>query len=571
MSSSPLVVTTPPITNNRADALEPTANDERRANGVYYTPPSLARVLADWAIEHQPARILEPSFGDGVFLRAAADLLSKSGVSDPEQSLFGVDIDPKAQERIKNSGLQLRESQLWTGDLLSLDVEDLGGPFEAIIGNPPYIRHHRLDERLAERGRKSGRRLGIELNGRSDAWAYFCAHLTSFLSENGRLALVLPGSILHADYAEPLLSALRSGHGETQLIRIRRRVFTEVQERTVILLVDRTAANREGLVPRQLADIEQLRRSLKAQRRARTAQQNPPVKPTLNGFTKPTRDGLRSSRLPWRLTQAEARLYEHVRAHELVHPLGKLATVRIGVVTGANNFFVRSTQGIEALGKPVDSLPIVSRGAWLQQPRWRATDQRAVSGEPSRLLLLDAAMEYRGAVATELEHGEVLGLHKRHHCSKREPWYVIADTKVPHLFLPYMGSLPPKLIVNDAKATCTNSVHRVWKREEAKTTIRAIAAGSWSTLFALAAEIEGRSYGGGVLKLEPGGAAKTALPLGASAGLLDEIAAAFEEGGSEAARRLADQRLLIDGIGLSRKDVEVLWSAARRLREQRRQ
>lgn len=564
MSSSPLVVTTPPITNKRADALEATANDERRANGVYYTPPSLARVLADWAIEHRPARILEPSFGDGVFLRAVTDLLSKSGVSDPAQGLFGVDIDPKAQERIKSSGLQLRESQLWTSDLLSLDVKDLGGPFEAIVGNPPYIRHHRLDERLAERGRNSGRRLGIELNGRSDAWAYFCAHLTSFLSENGRLALVLPGSILQADYAEPLLSALRSGHGETQLIRIRRRVFTEVQERTVILLVDRTAPDREGLVPRQLADIEQLRRSLKAQRHARAARQDIPAKPTRRG-------GLRSSHLPWRLTRAEAQLYEQVRAHELVHPLGKLATVRIGVVTGANKFFVRSAQDIEALGKSVESLPIVSRGAWLQQPRWRATDQRVVSDEPSRLLFLDAAEKHRGAIATEIQRGEELGLHERHHCSKREPWYAIADTKIPHLFLPYMGSLPPKLIVNDARATCTNSVHRVWKREEAKTTIRAIAAGSWSTLFALSAEIEGRSYGGGVLKLEPGGAAKTALPLGASAGFLDEIAAAFEEGGSETARRLADQRLLIDGIGLERKDVEVLWSAARRLREQRRQ
>jgi adenine-specific DNA methylase len=566
-----LVVTTPPITNKRANALEPTANDERRANGAFYTPPSLARVLADWAIEHRPRRILEPSFGDGVFLRAATDLLSRSGISDPGERLFGVEIDPTAQERIKDSGLQIRGSQLWTGDLLSLDVEDLGGPFEAIIGNPPYIRHHRLDERLAERGRKSGRRLGIELNGRSDAWAYFCAHLTSFLSENGRLALVLPGSILHADYAEPLLSALRSGHGETQLIRIRRRVFTEVQERTVILLVDRTAADREGLVPRQLADVEQLRRSLKAQRHARAARSDPPARPALDGSAKPPRDGLRSSRLPWRLTREEARLYEQVRAHKLVHPLGELAKVRIGVVTGANRFFVRSEQDIEALGKSIKSLPIVSRGAWLQQPRWRATDQRAVSDQPSRLLLLDAAKEYRGAIAAELREGEELGLHDRHHCSKREPWYAIADTKVPQLFLPYMGSVPPKLIVNDARATCTNSVHRVWKRKEAKTTIRAIAAGSWSTLFALSAEVEGRSYGGGVLKLEPGGAAKTALPLGPSAELLDEIAAAFEEGGSETARHLADQRLLIDGIGLSRKDVELLWSAACRLREQRRQ
>src|SRR5204863_3340593 len=127
--------------------------------------------------------------------------------------------------------------------------------------------------------------------------------------------LVLPGSILHADYAEPLLSALRSGHGETQLIRIRKRVFAEVQERTVILLVDRTAANREGLVPRQLADIEQLRRSLKAQRNARSVRRNSPVKlRPKNRVARTTRDSLNGSRLPWRLTRDEARLYEQVCA-----------------------------------------------------------------------------------------------------------------------------------------------------------------------------------------------------------------------------------------------------------------
>jgi adenine-specific DNA methylase len=529
-------------------------------------------VLTDWAIEHQPARILEPSFGNGVFLRAARDQLSKSGVSDPEARLFGVDIDPKAHEHIRDSGLKLKKDHLRTSDLLALDAEELGGPFDAIIGNPPYIRHHRLREILAERGRKSARRLGIELNGRSDAWAYFCAHLTSFLSEEGRLALVLPGSILHADYAEPLLSALRSGHGETQLIRIRKRVFAEVQERTVILLVDRTAANREGLVPRQLADIEQLRRSLKAQRNARSVRRNSPVKlRPKNRVARTTRDSLNGSRLPWRLTRDEARLYELVCAHRRVRPLGEVAIVRIGVVTGANDFFVRSAQDIEALGKSIESLPIVSRGAWLQRPRWRAADQRAVFDKPSRLLLLDPTVEYDDGVAEELRGGEELGLHKRHHCSKREPWYALADTKAPHLFLPYMGSIPPKLIVNDAGAICTNSIHRVWKLKEAKTTIRALAAGSWTTLFALSAEIEGRSYGGGVLKLEPGGAARAVLPLGASAEFLDEIATVLDEGGLEAARSLSDQRLLIDGLGLSRQDIELLHAAAVRLREQRRQ
>jgi hypothetical protein len=193
-----------------------------------------------------------------------------------------------------------------------------------------------------------------------------------------------------------------------------------------------------------------------------------------------------------------------------------------------------------------------------------------VSDKPSRLLLFDPEAEYEGDVVAELQRSEEIGLHERHHCSKRNPWYAIVDTKIPQLFLPYMGSLAPTLVVNDAGATCTNSIHRVNKRKGVSASISAIAAGSWTTLFALSAEIQGRSYGGGVLKLEPGGAASTVLPVGPSADVLGQVEAAFRDSGIEGARREADQHLLIDAIGLTDKDIQLLRSAERRLREQRR-
>lgn len=569
MSSSSAVAISSPVSGDLVDHRNQVAGSRRRDSGVYYTPPALARVLAEWALEHHPKRILEPSFGDGVFLRAARDAMRKASVPNPEKRLFGVEIDPESTKRVQASGLVAQPSQLQVGDLLGLEAKELGGRFGAIIGNPPYVRHHRLDEKLAERGRASARSLGIELNGRSDAWAYFCAHLTSFLQEDGRLALVLPGSILHADYAEPLLSALGTGHGETQLIRIRKRVFSGVQERTVVLLVDRSKTSNAEWIPRQLADVAALGRALKGQRRARAAgTQSLSSQRTATRANRSRRD---DTRLPWRLSRKEAELYEGMCAHETVRKLGELVTIRIGVVTGANDFFVRSVDEVEALSDEVRSLPIVSRGRWLQAPRWRAADQRAVADKPSRLLLLDPTKKPGADLGKEIEYAEHLGLHRRHHCSKREPWYAILDTQAPQLFLPYMGSTPPQLIVNDVGATCTNAVHRLQKLDTTKASIRAIAAGSWTTLYTLSAELAGRSYGGGVLKLEPGGAARTQLPLPSSAEMLGEIAEGYEQGGFEAARRAADHELLIVGLGLNYKELECLRNAARRLRELRRQ
>lgn len=568
MSSSPAVAISPPVRNVSAGHQDRAARSERKKNGAFYTPLALARVLAEWALEFQPKRILEPSFGDGVFLRASIETMEKAGIGNPGSRLFGVEINPVAAREAQEPGLGLRGDHMRIGDLLSLDAKELGGRFGAILGNPPYIRHHRLDEELMERGRTSARTLGIELNGRSDAWAYFCAHLTSFLAEDGRLALVLPGSLLHADYAEPLLSALGSGRGETQLIRIRKRIFPGVQERTVVLLVDRRAATGTALIPRQLADIAALRRALRAQRKARAIRvpesQGTPA-------ANPTRSRLHDTHLPWRLSQKEAALYEEVCAQHGVHELGDLVTVRIGVVTGANEFFVRNADEISHLGEQVASLPIVARGGWLRAPHWRAADQRNAEDKPSRLLLINSMATPTGLLEEEIHRAENFGLHERHHCSKREPWYSITDTQIPQLFLPYMGSHPPRLVVNDARSICTNTIHRLWKKDTAKTSIRAIAAGSWTTLYALSAELFGRGYGGGVLKLEPGGVGKINLALPGSSELLSTITHAFERGGIQTAREVADQELLVRGLGLDAKDIACLRRATERLYDLRRQ
>ena len=179
--------------------------DKRKATGAFYTPPRMARLLAKWALGGHPSRILEPSFGDGVFLKAAYDALSEEGVPAPASRLTGVEIDPDAAQRVCERIPDLKTDQLHCGDLLSLEPALLGEPFEAILGNPPYIRHHRLTEDQITRGRAGAQRLGVELNGRSDAWAYFCAHLLRFLAPGGKMALVLPGAVLHAEYALSLI------------------------------------------------------------------------------------------------------------------------------------------------------------------------------------------------------------------------------------------------------------------------------------------------------------------------------------------------------------------------------
>jgi hypothetical protein len=406
---------------------------------------------------------------------------------------------------------------------------------------------------LAACGREGAARLGIKLNGRSDAWAYFCAHLVGFLASGGRLALVLPGSALQADYAKPLLEALAREDGEVQLVALGERVFRGVQEQTVLLLLDRSKQRGKPLLQRRIATVKGLGAALERQPRARRQ------KPGAGGFS-------------WRLSAKEEAAWERICATEGVSRLGELAKIRIGVVTGANSFFVRTPADAAKLGKRVDSVPIVPRGAWLAGPRWSSSSQEGKASKPSRLVVLPTARSALSRAAQgAIAKGKQAELHLRHHCSNREPWYAQADTTAPDLFLPYMGSEPPRLVLNEACATCTNAIHRVWRLAESEVSLDALVAASWTTLYRLSAELVGRSYGGGVLKLEPTRAMALRLALPQESPLdLQEIEQEIDRGGAAGAAALADQRLLVDGLGISEDELMVLKAAADKLRKQRK-
>ena len=142
---------------------------------------------------------------------------------------------------------------------------------------------------------------------------------------------------------------------DVQLIRISQRLFCAAsRERTVLLLIDRGQPAGDQVVYRRIADLKGLARGLQQprKRKARKVSQK-----------------REDYRLPWRLTAVQAAAWEEVCADERIQRLGDLGKVRIGVVTGANSFFIRSAAEADSLGKAVRSVPIVSRGTWLNGPR----------------------------------------------------------------------------------------------------------------------------------------------------------------------------------------------------------
>jgi hypothetical protein len=173
-------------------------------------------------------------------------------------------------------------------------------------------------------------------------------------------------------------------------------------------------------------------------------------------------------------------------------------------------------------------------------------------------------------VREHLAEGEELGFHKRYKCRIRDPWWElpIPSAGPPDLLLTYCSSEHPRLAQNAANVLTTNTIHGV--RLGASADPEALAAGFYNSLTLLSAELMGRSYGGGVLKLEPTEAEALLIPhIPAEVGaLLPVVDRAIRDRELEAALDLVDP-LVLRPLGLRKADIHELRASRKRLQHRR--
>jgi hypothetical protein len=88
--------------------------------------------------------------------------------------------------------------------------------------------------------------------------------------------------------------------------------------------------------------------------------------------------------------------------------------------------------------------------------------------------------------------------------AKRSIWHCPDDGKIPDGFFPYMNHAGPRIVLNNTAVNSTNTIHRLYFNPSITVSTKKLAAISMLTTFSqLSAEIEGRTYGSGVLKHEP--------------------------------------------------------------------
>ena len=90
-----------------------------------------------------------------------------------EARVYGVDIDPSCIETARDSEL-LIEDNCVEADFLAASSGDLpGSPYAAIVGNPPYVRHHWIAGEQRKSAQAVAAESSVPLPGTASLWAYF--------------------------------------------------------------------------------------------------------------------------------------------------------------------------------------------------------------------------------------------------------------------------------------------------------------------------------------------------------------------------------------------------------------
>ena len=195
----------------------------RRSGGVHYTPPGLARLVADAAIDsassslgHLPRSICDPTCGAGAFLVACADALVARGV-DPAQvlgRLHGADRDGAAVQ-VAHRALQRWTEEHGVGDAAHrepprLHVADTStmsaqewpgrpsGGFDVVVGNPPFLSQLSRATARGSAQREAVRQRFGAVGAYADTAALFLLGSISLVVDGGVVAMVQPQSFLAA-------------------------------------------------------------------------------------------------------------------------------------------------------------------------------------------------------------------------------------------------------------------------------------------------------------------------------------------------------------------------------------
>jgi adenine-specific DNA-methyltransferase len=542
--------------------------DPNKLRGGYYTSSEVADWLTAWAIRKKSDKVLEPSCGDGAFLVAATKRFTELGAqkADIAARLTGIEILAGAAVRaseILSDLLGKRASDVViNSDFFDWWRKSAQPRFDVVIGNPPFIRYQSFPEPHRSQAMAMMQDQGLSPNRLTNIWVPFVVAAACSIRAGGRMAFVLPAELLQVTYAAQLRSFLTDRFKRLDIVACNELFFENAEQEVVLLLAD-------DALP-QVSETNICRVTMtEAATVAEILKQKPAA--LLNAAQPKIVAHDNEKWLKYFLTPREITFMRELREADKVSVMAKHASIDVGIVTGKNEFFVLSEEQVAALGLEGYTIPLVSRSVQLKGSRLGKSDWKTLSAAGDRVHLLNITTKQAGqlnaALRRYISDGEKKEFHKGYKCSIRTPWYSVPSVWKPDGFMFRQIYDFPRIVLNNSDATSTDTIHRFTCKVEKP---ERVIANTYTWLTAASAEIEGRSYGGGVLELEPTEAERLLMPSQLNGAMPLIEADRLVRAGQLDAVLQENARIVLKGhMGLSSSDCVILRDIWIKMRDRR--
>lgn len=444
--------------------------EERRPLGQTYTPRPIIEAMLRWASDHgDPVRVVDPGAGSGRYLVAAGERF-------PGAALHGADIDPLAalmlRANLAAAGLADR-ARVHVGDYRALSLPPVDGP-TLFVGNPPYVRHHRIAPEWKTWLLETARRRGLDASALAGLHVHFFLATAEYGRNGDYGAFITSSEWLDVNYGGLVRQLLLDGLGGQSLhvLAPEAPLFSDATTTSAITCfrIGETPSTMRIRRVESLSDLGRLAggRSVSRQRLAGTSR--------------------------WSVLTRET-----PRLREGYVELGELCRVHRGTVTGANAVWVRRDASPDLPERVLFPSITKARELFGAGARLGSLEAlRRVVDLPVDLDVLDD--DEREQVDRFLCEARARGVHEGYIASNRRAWWSVGLRAAAPILATYMARRPPAFVRNDAGARHINIAHGLYPRERMSDVLLDRLADRLRAEVTLA---QGRTYAGGLVKFEP--------------------------------------------------------------------
>lgn len=453
---------------------------QRRAQGITFTPSWLVDRMLERAASIGPFdTIVDAGAGTGRFALAAARRFPRASVIAVE---LNGDLLRVLRKKVLAAGLG-RRIRVIGDDYRELQLEAAGRTL--FVGNPPYVRHHDIDERWKRWYSDGMLAYGIQASQLAGVHAHFLLRSIQLMRAGDALCFVTAAEWLDNGYGSALRKLLTT-HPAGRLRSLwlapaDEPVFPDALVSAVVMEAGGCDSHSgvglgrllgRDCVPTRCIDIERLRAS-----------------PQWSILCQP----------------GEIRLIDGIE-------LGELFRVTRGQVTGMNAAWVLPADAPDELREL--GVAAVTRAREIIDGTAVADDARQrlryVLDLPTDIDSL--AGPQRDTANRIIERARHLGADRSYVARQRKSWFAVGMRAPPAAFVSYMGRRPPVFCANPQGVSFLNIAHGLYPRQP-------IAAADLRRLLdhlnTHTGLYSGRVYGGGMAKFEPSDVARLRLPAAA--------------------------------------------------------